>query len=60
MSWHLIDQIKSAKQQTQHIKDEYDEVLELLIDIVNHDDYSEQLLCIDHAKQYLEQLKKKR
>ena len=63
MSWRLIDQIKSSQQQIQRIqrlKDEYDEVLELLIDIVNEKDSTERIWCIERAKQYLEQLKNKR
>lgn len=60
MSYFLIDQIKSAKEEVQVIKDKHDELLELLLDIINEDDYNEQLTAIDHAKEYIEQLKKKR
>lgn len=62
----LMEEIKYSdilalkNQELQQMKDERDEMLEMLLDLVKGDDYFEHLCHIDHARNYLEQLKKKR
>lgn len=43
----------------QQMKDERDEMLELLLDIVHESDYNERQQHIEFANNYLEQLKNK-
>jgi hypothetical protein len=54
------DILSLKNKELQQMKDERDEMLELLLDIVNEPSFSEQQLHIQHAHDYLEQLKKKR
>jgi hypothetical protein len=54
------DILALKNQELQEMKDQRDEMLEMLLDIVNEPNFSEQQLHIQHAHDYLEQLKKKR
>jgi len=54
------DILALKNQELQQMKDERDEMLELLLDIIHESDYTEQQQHIQHATDYLEQLKKKR